>query len=54
MEGTLHGDQVVQFLMAMDGIGSMEEAIMMVCEDFDEQFASALEIENSSWSTPQY
>jgi hypothetical protein len=54
VDGTLHGDQVVQFLKAMDGKGDMEDAIMTVCEDFDEQFASALEIENSSWSTPQY
>ncbi|WP_435611250.1 hypothetical protein [Streptomyces sp. C10-9-1] len=53
VKGTLTGSAVVEFLKALDE-GRDQDAVMMVCEEFDDGsgFASAVNLDESTWETP--
>ncbi|MFJ2774919.1 hypothetical protein [Streptomyces sp. NPDC087300] len=56
VQGTLFGEDIVDFLKAMDGVPGydLNDSVQKVCDDFDAQFGAAVDVDASTYSTPQY
>ncbi|MFD4263799.1 hypothetical protein ACFWR9_40910 [Streptomyces sp. NPDC058534] len=55
VKGSLSGEAVVDFLRHLDN-DEEQDAVMMICEEFDQGsgFASAVDLDRSTWSTPSF